>query len=128
MSIHRSFSPWAFILLASCSSSSNQTATPATVSPASGTPAATEAGRRVNAIADDYWAGLVQTFPLFALFSGVPNAPNDRIGDNSIAATRAWQKREDGWLNQLHQVHASELKGTPEDATYGGIARGPDLP
>ena len=113
MSAHPSILPCLLCLAAACSSTSNQAAAPAPVS-SGGSEAA-----RVNAIADDYWAGWVQTFPLAAMFSGVPDAPNDKIGDNSIAAVRVWQKREDGWLNQLRQVKASELKGKPEDATYG---------
>jgi uncharacterized protein (DUF885 family) len=112
--------PCILSLLAACGGGSTQTAAPAPVSPthSTGSVGSAVAGR-VNAIADDYWATWVQTFPLGALFSGVPDAPNDRIGDNSLAATRAWQQREDRWLDQLHQVNAAELKGTPDEATYG---------
>lgn len=70
-------------------------------------------------MADEYWAAWVQTFPLAALFSGVPEAPNDRVGDNSLSAVRAWERREDRWLAQLHQIPAASLTGQPEDATYG---------
>jgi len=107
----------ALMLFVACSRPSNQAAPAPT--PYSQTTSGNQSARRVNAIADDYWAAWVQTFPLAALFSGVPNAPNDRIGDNSIAAVRAWERREDQWLDQLQQVRASDLKETPEDATYG---------
>ena len=74
------------VSLAACSRGSNEASAPAAVSPRDGTASTggSEAARRVNAIADDYWAQWVQTFPLAALFSGVPDAPNDKIGDNSI--------------------------------------------
>jgi uncharacterized protein (DUF885 family) len=118
---HRLILPVILSIVAACGGASNQASAPAAMSPREGTRAVggTDAARRVNAIADDYWAAWVQTFPLSAMFSGVPEAPNDRIGDNSIAAARAWEKREDSWLNQLRQIRASELKGQPEDATYG---------
>jgi uncharacterized protein (DUF885 family) len=117
---HRLILPFILSLVAACSSGPNQASAPAAVSPREGTSAgANDAARRVNAIADDYWAQWVQAFPLAALFSGVPEAPSDKIGENSIAAVRAWEKREDRWLDQMHQVKASELKGQPEDATYG---------
>jgi uncharacterized protein (DUF885 family) len=118
---HRLLLPFIYSLVAGCSSGSNQASAPAAVTPRQGTASAgaNEAARRVNAIADDYWAQWVQTFPLAAMFSGVPDAPNDKIGDNSIATVRAWEKREDRWLDQMHQIRASELNGQPEDATYG---------
>ena len=118
---HRLLLPFILSLIAACSSGSNQASAPAAVSPQEGTASAgaNDAARRVNAIADDYWAQWVQAFPLGAVFSGVPDAPNDKVGDNSIAAVRAWEKREDRWLDQMHQVRASELKGQPENATYG---------
>src|SRR3954447_1459947 len=111
---------FSLLVLAACGGGSSHSAVPAPVSPTHSTASSGNAvASRVNAIADDYWTTWVQTFPLGALFSGVPDAPNDRIGDNSLAATKAWQQREDHWLDQLHQVKAAELKGVPEEATYG---------
>lgn len=107
-------------LLTACGTRS-QTAAPAAVSPRNGAAptAGNESARRVNAVADEYWAAWVQAFPLSALFSGVPEAPNDRVGDNSLSAVRAWERREDRWLAQLHQIQAGSLAGQLEDATYG---------
>ena len=78
-----------------------------------------DAAKRVDALADDYWAQFIQTFPLGGLFLGVPESPNDRLGENSLSAVRAWERKEDRWLDQLHQIRARELTGQPEDATYG---------
>jgi len=89
--------------------------------PAPGAPSPSSASEasRVDALADEYFAAWVQSFPLSALFSGVPDAPNDLLGDNSLAAVRAWQTREDRWLDQLRQVRPEGLQGRPEEATYG---------
>ena len=54
-----------------------------------------------------------------AAFSGVPEAANDRLGDNSLAELRAWQQREDRWLAQLEAIDAGALRGTPDEPTYG---------
>src|SRR3954452_8391776 len=106
-------------LVAACGSGSTQTA-PAPVSPTHSTTSSGSAvASRVNAIADDYWTTWVQTFPLGALFSGVPDAPNDRIGDNSLAAVSAWARQEDRWRHQLHRFAPKVWAGQPEDATYG---------
>jgi uncharacterized protein (DUF885 family) len=108
-------------LLAACSGSSNRGAAPAEVSPRSEVTSTdrAEAARRVTALADDYWAEFLRVFPLYALFSGVPDTPDDRMGDNSLAAIRSWERKEDRWLHGLGQVSARALEGQPESATYG---------
>jgi uncharacterized protein (DUF885 family) len=116
---HRLILPITLLLVVACGGA-NQASAPAAVSPREATTGGgTEAGWQTTAIADEYWAQWVQTFPLSAMFSGVPDAPNDKIGDNSLAAVRAWEKQEDRWLDQLHGVRASDLRGRPEEATYG---------
>jgi uncharacterized protein (DUF885 family) len=74
---------------------------------------------RVRALADDYFAAWLQRSPVSATFSGVPEAPNDRLDDNSLAAVRAWERREDGWLSALQSLDATGLRGRPEEAVYG---------
>src|SRR5258705_3996756 len=98
----------ALMLFVACSRPSNQAAPAPT--PYSQTTSGNQSARRVNAIADDYWAGWVQTFPLAALFSGVPNAPNDRIEDNSIATVRAWERREEHCVRPLPPGRAARRK------------------
>jgi uncharacterized protein (DUF885 family) len=89
--------------------------------PAPGAPSPSAAGeaRGVVALADEYFAAWVQDFPLSALFAGVPDAPNDLLEDNSLAAVRTRQAREDRWLDRLKQVRPGGLRGRPEEATYG---------
>ncbi|HET6579763.1 MAG TPA: DUF885 domain-containing protein, partial [Gemmatimonadales bacterium] len=82
-------------------------------------PGTADAAHRIDALADEYFAGWVRTFPLSALYSGVPDAPNDVLQDNSLAAVRVWEAREDRWLDELKQVPAEAVRGRPEETTYG---------
>jgi len=89
--------------------------------PGPGTPSPRQGddARRVTALADEYFAAWKEAFPLGGLYSGVPDAPNDRLEDNSLAAVRAWQAREDRWLDELRPISVEALAGRPEEATYG---------
>jgi uncharacterized protein (DUF885 family) len=82
-------------------------------------PVTADAPRQVDALADEYFAAWVRSFPLSALLSGVPDAPNESLSDNSLAAVRVWQEREDRWLARLQQVPAEAVRGGPAEATYG---------
>jgi uncharacterized protein (DUF885 family) len=79
---------------------------------------AEEGDARVKALADEYFAAFVQTFPLAATFMGVPDAPAATLGDNSLRAVRAWEAREDAWLARLQQVDPSSLSGA-DVSTFG---------
>ena len=72
------------------------------------------AARQVTAVADDYWKELIQTFPLYGVFFGVPETPNDRLNDNSLSAIRAFERKEDRWFEQLTAVDAAALQGRPD--------------
>lgn len=63
-------------------------------------PAASE----LTSLADEYFKTFVETYPLGATFLGVPDAPNDRLGDNSLAGVKAWQEKEDRWLERLKRI------------------------
>jgi len=78
-----------------------------------------DAARAVNTLADEYWNSYLQAFPLAGMFLGAPDAPTDRMGDNSLAAVRAWEQKEDRWISRLKEIRADALRGRPEDATYG---------
>jgi len=56
-------------------------------------PAGGDDARRLDALADEYFAALVQTYPSFGLFSGIPDAPLDRLDPNSLPDVRRWQAR-----------------------------------
>src|SRR5919107_1083653 len=117
----RSFPLGLLCLVAACAGTSKETAAPATASPqeSAASTSSRDAGAEVTALANEYWTSFIQTFPLAALFLGVPGTPGDRMGDNSLAAVRAWEQQEDRWLGRLRRVRAGSLRGQPEDATYG---------
>ena len=104
----------AALLLSACAGSTSSTRASSAPAPATG-----NAGDRVRAVADDYFAAWTREFPMSAAFSGVPEAANDRLGDNSLAELRAWRQREDRWLAQLEAIDAGALRGTPDEPTYG---------
>lgn len=82
-------------------------------------PAGGDDARRLDALADEYFAALVQTYPSFGLFSGIPDAPLDRLDPNSLADVRRWRAREDHWLAELESIRGEALRGRPEEVTYG---------
>src|SRR6185295_4947435 len=60
-----------------------------------------------------------ETFPEVNTTNGIPGGRHDRLSDNSAAAERNWQAKEDRWLAQLRAINASALVGRPEWVTYG---------
>jgi uncharacterized protein (DUF885 family) len=118
---HRHFAMLPAVLVAACAPAS----TPRGGAPqevhqsVSDGPGFRTASGQLKVVADEYWNDLVRTYPLFGVFSGVPETPNDRLGDNSIAATRAWERKEDRWLERLQAIDPRALAGHPEQATYG---------
>ena len=87
--------------------------------PAGAAPQSRDDARRLDALADDYFATWVHTFPVTGLFSGIPDAPNDRLDENSLSGIGRWRAQEDRWLNQLRTIRPEALKGRPEAVTYG---------
>ena len=81
--------------------------------------ARSEAARRLDALADEYFRDWVKAYPLFGAILGIPETPNDLLDDNSLAARRAWERKEDRWLERLREIDAQEFHGRPEEATYG---------
>jgi uncharacterized protein (DUF885 family) len=72
----------------------------------------------VNAVADEYYRGIIEHFPLRTFLSGAPEAALDRLDQNSLAGIARWRKQEDGWLARLREIPAASLAGTPEQVTY----------
>lgn len=73
---------------------------------------------QVNGVGDDYYRGLLETFPLAAFMSGVPEAALDRLNENGLAAVERWRKREDEWLARLRAIPPDSLAERPERITY----------
>ncbi|HEY6088764.1 MAG TPA: DUF885 domain-containing protein [Gemmatimonadaceae bacterium] len=91
---------------------------PASTSPTLDPRSAT-AARQVIAIADDYLAAWREAFPEVNTSNGIPGARHDRLSDNSAAAERAWQDKEDRWLAEMRRINPASLIGRPEWVTYG---------
>jgi len=91
---------------------------PATVRP-SGDSRSLLTAQHVVGIANEYLAAWREAFPEVNTYNGIPGARHDRLSDNSAAADRAWEAREDGWLTEMRQVDPASLIGRPEWVTYG---------
>jgi uncharacterized protein (DUF885 family) len=78
-----------------------------------------DAAARVNALADEYMAAFLQRNPEAATQYGIPGVRNDRLFDNSAAAQRTWEAREDAWLARISAIDAGALAGRPEWVTQG---------
>jgi uncharacterized protein (DUF885 family) len=108
------------LLIAACAGTGSGAKAPAPVPENEPPPAdSAEVARKIEALAQEYFAAWLQAFPLDAMSSGVPEAPNDRLGDNSLAAVSAWQRREDAWLARLQSIEVEQVRGSPPEVTYG---------
>lgn len=74
--------------------------------------------RSLKAIADDYEITLFEYFPEYAVFYGKTNVPQDRFSDGSVTAQKAWQEKEDKWLDELNQLDIETFINTPAYVTY----------
>ncbi len=73
----------------------------------------------VTRLADEYVREYIARNPETATFEGLPEAPDDKLSDNSLEALAAWQAKEDGWLARLAAIDGAALWGRPEWLTYG---------
>src|SRR6185295_10560431 len=77
---------------------------------------------RVKALADAYLAAYFERFPEQITQYGVPGHRQDGLTDNSLAADRAWEAREDAFLADLKPIDPAAIDAPPLRATYA-IAR-----
>jgi uncharacterized protein (DUF885 family) len=110
---------WALFLVAGCAQGSSGAAPAPAPSDNRSVADSAVVARRIDAVADEYFAAWLHTFPLDALFSGVPEASNDKLNENSLAAVHLWQHREDSWLAQLRAIDVDRVRGAPQEVTYG---------
>ena len=59
---------------------------------------------QVTRLADAFVKAYTERFPENAAFAGMTLPHNDRFFDNSVAAYRAWEQREDGWLTLFRLI------------------------
>jgi uncharacterized protein (DUF885 family) len=77
-----------------------------------------DSAERVNQIASDFLQGYFRQFPEEVYEVGYGDAPMDRLGDHSEAATKVWDAQVDQWLMSLDAIDVAALAGTPEAITY----------
>src|SRR5580765_3206564 len=81
-------------------------------------PALEPADARVRALADAYLEGFFARNPDQVTLFGVPGRRHDALQDNSLAALRAWQAKEDGWLDQAKKIDPAAITSSPLRGTY----------
>ncbi len=72
----------------------------------------------VTALADEYFAGLIEQTPEIATFWGLTDARHDGISDASLGALARWQAREDAWLARVAALDQAAVDATPQAVTY----------
>jgi uncharacterized protein (DUF885 family) len=73
----------------------------------------------VTRLADEYVREYIARNPETATFEGLPDAPDDKLSDNSLEALAAWQLKEDGWIGRLAAIDGAALWGRPGWLTHG---------
>ncbi|HEX3701907.1 MAG TPA: DUF885 domain-containing protein [Vicinamibacterales bacterium] len=73
---------------------------------------------RVRQLADAYLAAYFERFPESVTQYGIAGHRQNKLFDNSLAALRAWQQREDAWLADVRQIDPSTIADPPLRATY----------
>ncbi|MET0395616.1 MAG: DUF885 domain-containing protein [Longimicrobiaceae bacterium] len=81
--------------------------------------AADSLAARVTALADEYVREFVARFPEEAEGNGMTIARHDGLTDNSLAARREWEARQDAWAAELARIDGGALWGRPEWVTHG---------
>ncbi|HEX7793777.1 MAG TPA: DUF885 domain-containing protein [Vicinamibacterales bacterium] len=76
------------------------------------------ADARVKALADGYLSGFFDRNPDQATYFGVPGRHHDQLPDNSLAAQKAWEGKEDAWLKDARAIDPADIQTGPLKATY----------
>jgi uncharacterized protein (DUF885 family) len=77
------------------------------------------AERVVTRLADEYVRETIAAYPEYAFLNGFSLPRHDGLSDNSAAAYRAWEKKEDRWWKEVSAIDPTSLWGKPEWITYG---------
>jgi uncharacterized protein (DUF885 family) len=73
----------------------------------------------VATLATEYVDAFFAANPERLTENGIPGARHDGLRDNSLAALRRWQQREDAWLSRVRAIETARLAGPSDRATYG---------
>jgi len=72
----------------------------------------------VRALADAYLNAYFERYPETATVYGVPGRHHDKLSDNSLAALRDWQAKEDAFLTQARAIDPRAIEDARLQATY----------
>ncbi|HEX7137665.1 MAG TPA: hypothetical protein VF219_07460, partial [Vicinamibacterales bacterium] len=72
----------------------------------------------VKTLADGFVSAYFDRSPESATTFGVPGRHHDKLTDNALDAVKAWEAREDAFLNRLRQIDAARISPGPLRATY----------
>src|SRR4029079_8385346 len=84
-------------------------------------PAREPADTQVRALADAYLDGFFQRNPDQIKLFGVPVRRHDALPDNSLEALKAWQAKEDGWLEQVRGIDPATIESGSLPATSAHV-------
>ena len=79
--------------------------------------AAPDPAAAATALADEYFAGLLERAPELATFWGLKDVRHAGVLDASPEAFARWRAREDGWLARAAAIDPAGLEGTPANVT-----------
>ncbi len=77
--------------------------------------------QRVDRVADEYLAAVLDKQPEQAYFVGLAPPRHDGLTDISPVAIGVWQRREDAWLAAISGIDEGALDGTPEWTTLANL-------
>ena len=73
---------------------------------------------RARELADRYLNGWLDRYPDQATLYGVPGRHHDRLPENSLAALKAWEAKEDVWLADAQGIDPIAIEDSSLKATY----------
>jgi uncharacterized protein (DUF885 family) len=83
---------------------------------------------QVRGLADKYVAASFERFPEQVTVYGVPGHRQDRLTDNSLAAWKEWEAREDAMLAEAKQIDPATIYAPPLRATYALVREALEAP
>jgi uncharacterized protein (DUF885 family) len=82
----------------------------------------------VRALADKYVAASFERFPEQVTLYGVPGHRQDKLTDNSLAAWKEWEAREDAMLAEAKQLDPATISAPLLRATYALVREALEAP
>ena len=83
---------------------------------------------QVRALADKYVAASFERFPEQVTLYGVPGHRQDKLTDNSLAAWKEWEAREDAMLAEAKQLDPATISAPLLRATYALVREALEAP